>query len=397
MKKVKVRFVLRLLIVLFYSVRDAGMPRKSNIADRKHSFRPNDDDSQRYEFVDALRLVAASSVLIQHIFEKSRYHILNSITNLSPGVFGVVLFFLVSGLVMPISVKGGLDIANFSIRRVFRIYPALIAAFILWAIVQVVARDPRSAFWHATLSDWLANLLLINDFFGRPAFLGVTWTLILEFAWYALFAFGWRKFGSRSGSVLTSTAALASAGSIILSLAVGHRMPMGRIGMIYAATIGFQSFRWLSREIRTSTFVRDVFVFLSIMAVGNAVAFGHFHHPTITFAQSFWPWLFAPALFLTILHPALRTTRIFENKGVARFGAISLSIYLLHPIAMAICLRIAPEFVNIVATLGLTIAMAWASFRWIEQPGIAFGRRVGARLQSRSAEEALALERSRVQ
>lgn len=91
---------------------------------------------RRLENIDGLRAIAALSVLVQHMFGDMLRHSGVESTPLYPytsawvhhfdlGRFGVVLFFLISGFVVPFSIKGNKPLRRFAISRFFRLYPAL--------------------------------------------------------------------------------------------------------------------------------------------------------------------------------------------------------------------------------------------------------------------------------
>jgi peptidoglycan/LPS O-acetylase OafA/YrhL len=81
-----------------------------------------------------LRFIAAGAVLFQHAVERQGKLGVEIASLLSLGVFGVVLFFTVSGFVIPMSVGRSFDVRKFAIRRFFRIYPLVMFTFILLAI-----------------------------------------------------------------------------------------------------------------------------------------------------------------------------------------------------------------------------------------------------------------------
>src|SRR6186713_1339102 len=78
----------------------------------------------RLEFLDFLRFIAAFSVLIQHACEKVFPAFAYFCTHYFQfGVFGVTLFFLCSGFVIPVSLEKSHSLKKFWINRVFRLYP----------------------------------------------------------------------------------------------------------------------------------------------------------------------------------------------------------------------------------------------------------------------------------
>jgi hypothetical protein len=68
---------------------------------------------RRLLFLDGLRAIAAVSVLIQHMFERT---VLNEgFKIVLPGLFGVVLFFFISGFIIPYSVGSTFNPDKFAI------------------------------------------------------------------------------------------------------------------------------------------------------------------------------------------------------------------------------------------------------------------------------------------
>ncbi len=104
-----------------------------------------------------------------------------------PGPFGVALFFLISGLVIPFSLER-YGRAGFLLARLLRIYPTYWAA----TLVSLCLLHGNAAFWHLGFPyGWrtiLANLLLIHQITGDPGIDLVNWTLCIELQFYLLMA-----------------------------------------------------------------------------------------------------------------------------------------------------------------------------------------------------------------
>lgn len=141
-------------------------------------------------FVDPLRIAAFSSVLVAHIYASqieigvknlsAEFSIIYSLLRpfWSSGGFGVTLFFIISGYVITKAAQRE-NSTNFALRRIFRIYPSLIVALLIyWWLI------PSGVFTPLRL---LGSVSLFGDFWGSPNELGgVDWTLRLEIIFYVL-------------------------------------------------------------------------------------------------------------------------------------------------------------------------------------------------------------------
>jgi peptidoglycan/LPS O-acetylase OafA/YrhL len=167
----------------------------------------------RLDHIDSLRGLAALSVVIQHIFGYLHKADLASaglfpelqfamFEGLDLGRYGVVLFFLVSGFIIPFSLNKNSSLAKFSISRFFRLYPAYWAAILLTVI----------------LSPWLSenvfspvqiayNLTMVPRLLGEDMINGIYWTLFVELVFYALCALLF-KLGQLENTILIGLVAL---------------------------------------------------------------------------------------------------------------------------------------------------------------------------------------------
>jgi len=333
---------------------------------------------QRLAFLDTLRFIAASAVLFQHVAEKSGKLGQWAVGLLSPGVFGVVLFFVVSGFVIPMAAGRRFDLKTFLIRRVFRIYPLVLVAFALMALLGYGTHLAGFAGLRSvTIRDWLANLLLVQDYLGATPLLGVTWTLSIEFAWYAIFALALLGLGQRFDDKLIIVAPLIELTLVCISLLIGHRLPLGRTGMLYAAILGCRVFRAHDGQLTTRRLSIDVSIFIVTMAISNIVSFGYYRHPDMTMNQVLFPWLIAPALFVLIACvPNIRQSALVANRATGWLGTISFSTYLLHPFSMALAGTLVSSSLFAVTSVLLTLVLSVLGYRLVELPGQALGKRI---------------------
>jgi peptidoglycan/LPS O-acetylase OafA/YrhL len=105
--------------------------------------------------------------------------------------FGLGLFFILSGYVIPLSLKNSKP-SDFLIRRIFRIYPTLIICLLITASTMTLvslylgSSEIRNVFKPDIL---LGNMLLIRDLLHVHHIENATWSLEVEMHFYLLFFF----------------------------------------------------------------------------------------------------------------------------------------------------------------------------------------------------------------
>ncbi|GAA3090486.1 acyltransferase family protein [Nonomuraea salmonea] len=102
------------------------------------------------------------------------------------GVYGVLVFFLVSGYIIPASLERHGDVRAFWIGRFFRLYPLYLAMIVLVLVlawwIPVRAEVPRD------LSSVAAHATMLMDAVGTAGVLNTMWTLSYEMVFYLLAA-----------------------------------------------------------------------------------------------------------------------------------------------------------------------------------------------------------------
>jgi len=134
------------------------------------------------------------------------------------GPFGVALFFLISGLVIPISLDKHTP-GSFLLARLLRIYPTYVAA----VLVEVAVLRANARYWGIPFpyGTWtiLSNCLLIQDYVRQSYLDLVSWTLCVELRFYVVVAL--MAAAVRRGSVVALLAVALGALALNLVVATG--------------------------------------------------------------------------------------------------------------------------------------------------------------------------------
>ena len=391
----------------------------------------------RYEFLDALRGVAAMGVVLQHGMELAwpawaRF----SVSYFRPGEFGVVLFFLCSGFIIPASLERHGSQARFWIGRFFRLYPLYWSALGAVLVLHFVfGRYPLDrAYLAHPLRMTVANVTMLQDFVGAPLALGQSWTLAYELVFYgvvaALFVAGLHRKSvpialagfalaaapllgrvpsealAHPGPKLTAGIVLATLGAALAMawlargagrvrwLAVGiaaavvplvlNRPETLNTACFFFATFfaGTALYRWTTGQVTTTAvaaLVAVAAVAIVVLVASSTVDGG----PGVHLKRAeLVTYLAAYAVFLAAL--AVRDARF--PRVLLYLGVISYSLYLDHSLVIYACGWLAHSAVVTVSVwTGGTIVLSALTYRFIERPAIDAGHRLGRRFSARTA------------
>lgn len=135
----------------------------------------------RFAYLDTIRGFAALAVIVFHAsrefidrgiplgpVETSAFFLFNEVTDL--GKIAVVLFFMVSGFVVPFSLlkDRGSPTATFVITRIARVYPAYWLSIVVALVIGWTLGG--TDFGMAVITT---NLLMIQSFVGQPNIQGL--------------------------------------------------------------------------------------------------------------------------------------------------------------------------------------------------------------------------------
>lgn len=149
---------------------------------------PTPAPSRRILELDALRGIAALSVVFYHY--TTRYDQLYGHTpglpfSVPAGRYGVLLFFMISGFVILMSLERTQRLTDFLFKRIVRLYPTYWAAIALtFSAVAVFGLPGREV----SASQALLNGLMFHPLLEIPDVDGVYWTLLVELIFYGIMA-----------------------------------------------------------------------------------------------------------------------------------------------------------------------------------------------------------------
>ena len=269
----------------------------------------------RFAFLDILRFVASFIVVFSHL---ATPNISEKFPFFLEGMSGVLIFFLISGYIIPHAILRSHNIKNFLIKRCIRIFPLLI----ITAIYGLIRFSDGTIKMENILSIISGLLLPIADFIRAPYVANeVDWTLRLEFIFYILIAIIYfkNKFNFKSINFFIIFISIL----YILNCIDGAKYFDHRFILLNFILLG--SLLYLIEKENFGNFKNilfTLFAFIFSICVFDLLTINKFNFAIVAIFSS---------IFFIIFYAIHQTKfRIKSNKFITILGDISYPSYLLH-------------------------------------------------------------------
>jgi len=363
---------------------------------------PATNVSTRYRQLDSLRGVAALFVFFSHFF--LIFKIDGSLTLslearplgvLINGHSAVMFFFVLSGFVLSlpfISNEKPLNLAEFYIKRVFRIYPAYILAILLAIVLKTFVFDKHGTehftewvrnFW---LWDWnkqnyheiIKTFLLIGPNFNADLIDPVIWSLVTEMKMSLLLPF-FIVIVSRSNVFFNLLFFLITIG-LIYNHQAGY-LSVFYLGILLAKYKDYLTAKFRSVSIALVIAAMIFSLFLYNINFEFFKPYGDFTHVFGYFWRDMASAI-GSCILIIIAISRKRIANILETRFFIFAGDISYSFYLIHlPILITICSffssRSAISNIYIfLSVIILAFVISYILFQFIEKPFQAYAKKL---------------------
>lgn len=330
----------------------------------------------RLATLDILRGLAALGVCLGHfaigVLGGVKYEA--AIPLLSLGFYGVPIFFVISGFVLPLSLeRGGYTLRGapiFLARRLTRIGPpawiTIIGSVALFFLLDRVKGG--APFWSADLSParLAHNLAFTIPFTSQSWINGVLWTLSVELQYYLFLALVF-PLAFRSGRTMALTA-------LLLWCAYYLPVPKAQTFLLHNLAFLIGGLVFMFRAGRVGRVELYAGLAALTLAAGWRIGVGEAAASLVA--------------ALVILHADLRF------RVGAFLGRISYSLYLIHWMTGLVLANVIIRFVPptgaaarlflYLACLAGTLIAAWVFYRVVERPSLVLAKRIGGRSRGRA-------------
>lgn len=319
-----------------------------------------------------------------------------------PGLFGVTVFFFLSGFLITTLLRrelgktGAVSLRNFYLRRALRILPPFYVILAGAAVLSAYGiSGPRfdSGALIAQALHYANYWIAFQGFGGFPAGTGVYWSLAVEEHFYLLFPWLFVALAWLGASNRRKAMALLGLCAVSLLwrcwLVFGLQASVDRTSV--ASDTRFDSILFgcalalFENPVLDSTAISERLWKYLLLPVAGVVLLATFAVRGAAFRETFRYTLqglsLAPLFVCAVRYPEWGPMKVLNLRPVAYVGTLSYSLYLLHQIVIASIDNLRPGWgVAKTAPLALVVsfALAFMIYRLVERPCAELRRRLQA-------------------
>jgi peptidoglycan/LPS O-acetylase OafA/YrhL len=401
----------------------------------------------RLGWLDVLRGLAALAVVFDHL----SYYVLQHVRAMvyhwfDAGNYGVFIFFIISGYIVPASLERKGSVRTFWVSRVFRLYPLYLLAVGIAVALYLVHFGSLRGEGSDPATSILSQLLMMSNVLAGQNLPSVVWSLSYEMVFYLLltalfigrvnqrsswYALAFAAAAVAIGGVLpqayftqnvatprlialTADLAVLAGLALVVVLRGMPRMLGAAIGAVVAVALlafnGTWLWPWETLSILALMFTGTVFyraeqgqyswrkaIAVGAVVLAFAITAGLWHSHAWALdahAELLWErrWFSAVLLAGLTFGAGLAFRHVRWPRALTWLGLISYSVYLLHPLANVAYHHFSwtrqhhsfPLQVLLAAGIVTTvIAVSSLTYLFVERPMQNVGRRVGHWLDAR--------------
>jgi len=355
-----------------------------------------------FENLDGLRFFCFLSLFLFHSFHTEYIYIINNPIyhfvkkNIcGNGNIGVNFFFVLSGflitylLIEEKKLNGQINLVNFWIRRILRIWPlfyfSVFFGFVIFPWIKMQFGQPSSE-----TANPIYYLTFINNFDfikkGLPdaSILGVLWSVAIEEQFYLiwpiiLFIVPIKKLWIPFSIIITISLVFRAFNDTFLN---HEHHTLSCIGDMVVGAFGAwliiisENFKKTIQELSRVKIILIYIIFVFILFFRNELLYSN-HYIRI-----FERILIAIVIILIILEQSFSENSFFKMssfKKISKLGTITYGLYCLHFIGILIAITITKKlsinthlwqvfFIDTSLALGLTIIISKISYKYFEAP-----------------------------
>jgi len=401
----------------------------------------------RLAWLDLLRGIAALFVVFDHLSYYVLQHVRAEMYHwFDPGNYGVFVFFIISGYIVPASLERKGSVRTFWVSRLFRLYPLYLLAvgiavalyFMHFGSLRGEGSDPEASLF--------SQLLMMSNVLGGQNLPNVVWSLSYEMIFYLLITalFIARVHKRSSGYALGFAVAAVAIGGLLPQAYFTHNLATPRLiagvadlavlaGLAFAVLLRGMSrllgaaivavvaitllafnggwiWPWEALSILALMFTGTMFyraeqgqypwpraisIGLGVFALAITAGLWHSHalgnsaHAELVFERR---WVSTFALAGLTFGAGLAFRHVRWPRALTWLGLISFSVYLLHPLLIEAYHHFSwtrlhhPFWLQVLlaaAFLAVLLAISSVTYLLVERPMQNVGRRVGWWLDAR--------------